>query len=79
VGVLAVPPPPYNPGQGGRFYVRIVGDTIDETVQLVAFAGCFDKVIAVEYEDCYFSTGQLAPAVAVSVPIAAIATRCGPR
>jgi len=29
-------------------------------IPLTSFAGCFDKTIGVEYEDCYFSTPRLA-------------------
>ena len=41
------PPPPY----GGIFYASINS----QLFPLTAFAGCFDKIIGVEYEDCYFT------------------------
>jgi hypothetical protein len=51
------PPPPYNAG-GGDFYLEIEGLG---SIPLSSFAGCYDKVLALEYEDCHFSTGLLAP------------------
>lgn len=46
----AVPPPvPY----AGNFAISIDGNA---TFRLTAFGGCFDKIIGVEYEDCYFAT-----------------------
>ncbi len=45
----ATPPPAYQ----GAFYMKIgTGDLIP----LKSFAGCYDKVAGVEYEDCYVST-----------------------
>lgn len=61
---MALPPPPYNPGDGGQFLLEVSGGTSNETIRLSAFAGCFDKVIGVEYEDCYFTTRPLSTAVA---------------
>lgn len=43
------------PSYKGVFYASING----QLFPLTAFAGCFDKIIGVEYEDCYFSTGAL--------------------
>jgi hypothetical protein len=45
------PPQPYV----GTFVLELQG----ERVSLHSFAGCFDKVIGVEYEDCYFTMRTL--------------------
>ena len=51
------PPPPY----GGEVSFELqIGS---EGVPLFSFAGCFDKVLGVEYEDCYFEVEGLSPAV----------------
>lgn len=53
VGFLPSPPPaPYV----GNFFLEIDGG---DTIGLESFAGCFDKIIGVEYEDCYFTVGRL--------------------
>lgn len=57
--VSSPPPPPYDPGDGS-FYLEINGAG---EIPLDAFGGCFDKLLGVEYEDCYFSTRRLAPAL----------------
>lgn len=51
VAAPTIPPPPYE----GAFYASING----QIFQLAGFAGCFDKVIGVEYEDCYFGVDGL--------------------
>jgi hypothetical protein len=52
VGFLPAPPPvPYV----GNFRLELEGDRIP----LEDFAGCFDKVVGVEYEDCYFTVRGL--------------------
>ncbi len=45
----AAPPAPYN----GTFLLSINGGPL---VVLSSFAGCFDKELGVEYEDCHFET-----------------------
>ena len=47
----AAPPVAYT----GEFYVTVDG----ETIPLISFAGCYDALIGVEYEDCYFETAHL--------------------
>lgn len=47
------PPAPYNPGTGAFFFLQLDGE---EAVQLESFAGCFEAVIGIEYEDCHFVT-----------------------
>lgn len=44
-----VPPTPY----AGNFVVEIDGQV---AFPLTAFGGCVDRILGVEYEDCYFST-----------------------
>src|SRR5688572_15457563 len=52
IALLPAPPPvPYV----GTFVIELMGDRI----VLQSFAGCFDKVIGVEYEDCYFTVRNL--------------------
>src|SRR5262245_24532051 len=46
------PPPPYF----GTFLLRIDGSP---PYPLASFAGCFDKIIGIEYEDCFISTAVL--------------------
>ena len=54
-GPAYVPPaPPIT--YRGDFYVTFDGV---ETVPLISFAGCYDALIGVEYEDCYFETAHL--------------------
>ena len=48
----AAPPVAYS----GEFYVTF--DNV-ETVPLISFAGCYDALIGVEYEDCYFETASV--------------------
>src|SRR5262249_8297496 len=52
------PPPPPPPAYLGTFVLRIGGSS---PYSLVSFAGCSDKVIGVEYEDCHFTIGVVAP------------------
>ena len=54
-GANIVAPAPAPPAYAGRFLLGIN----DERFELSAFAGCFDKIIGVEYEDCYFTTRDL--------------------
>lgn len=51
IAIPTTPPPPYQ----GIFYASINS----QLFPLTAFAGCFDKIIGIEYEDCYFTTGSL--------------------
>ena len=54
-GPAYVPPaPPIT--YSGDFYVTFDGI---ETVPLISFAGCYDALIGVEYEDCYFETAHV--------------------
>ena len=54
-GPAYVPPtPPIT--YSGDFYVTFDGT---EPVPLISFAGCYDALIGVEYEDCYFETAHL--------------------
>lgn len=48
------PPTPYV----GIFLLQIDGGNF---FPLTSFAGCADKILGVEYEDCYFSTHQVDP------------------
>jgi hypothetical protein len=48
----APPPPPPPPPYAGLFYLRFPSANV--VLRLASFAGCFDKVLGVEYEDCYF-------------------------
>ena len=50
----AAPPPPYS----GEFLLSINGA---QPIPLVGFAGCFDKELGVEYEDCHFETERFTP------------------
>lgn len=50
---LAVLPAPPPQEYGGTYYLSISGTP---AISLTSVAGCFDKEIGVEYEDCYFST-----------------------
>ena len=45
----AAPPPPYS----GNFFLKIDDG---EVIPLSEFAGCFDKELGIEYEDCHFTT-----------------------
>jgi hypothetical protein len=51
-----LPPPPANNPGAGAFLLQ-VGD--EDAVHLESFAGCFDAVIGIEYEDCHFVTRAL--------------------
>jgi hypothetical protein len=53
-GPAAPPPPPA--AYTGTFLLRIEGSPL---YPLASFAGCFDKIIGGEYEDCYFTTTVL--------------------
>ena len=58
-GVLAPPPPlPYTDGQ---FRLQINGGP---AIPLDSVAGCYDKVLGAEYEDCYFLIDYLTPDLA---------------
>ena len=46
------PPAPYDT-TSGTFYLSISGNS---PIPLTEVAGCFDSIIGVEYEDCYFTT-----------------------
>ncbi len=49
------PPLPYSGGTGAlRFQLEF--DGVAEAVPVNTFAGCYEKVLALEYEDCYFET-----------------------
>lgn len=50
---LPAPPPPT---YGGKYMLQF---PTGSAIELDAFAGCFDKDLGVEYEDCYFSVTQL--------------------
>jgi len=52
VAVPSAPPASYE----GTFFL----DIGTARIRLTGFAGCYDKVIGVEYEDCYFETRVLA-------------------
>lgn len=49
-----VPPPTFE----GEFFLRLPSGG---TIAVDNVAGCFEKVLGVEYEDCYFSTRVLSP------------------
>jgi hypothetical protein len=51
----AAPPHPYV----GTFVLEIGA----ERILLTAFGGCFDKIPGTEYEDCYFRTAAVSPAL----------------
>jgi Collagen triple helix repeat (20 copies)/PEGA domain len=54
--VVEPPPTPYDLPAGDSFFLRIGSQTpivVDEV------AGCFDKFLGVEYEDCHFTTHNL--------------------
>jgi hypothetical protein len=55
VSAPPAPPTPYNPGSGQ--FVLQVDD--QEPVPLESFAGCFDALIGVEFEDCHFEIRSL--------------------
>jgi hypothetical protein len=57
---VIVPPQPYA-RDGLTFLLAFAGAA--QTVPLGTFAGCFDKQLGVEYEDCYFSTTTLSQPV----------------
>lgn len=54
------PPAPPPPAYTGNFLVSIDGSNL---IGMTAFAGCFDKELGVEYEDCYFTVNRLTPAL----------------
>jgi len=57
-GPVDTAPQPYT----GTF--RLVFDGVSNgEMQLSSFAGCFDKQLGVEYEDCHFVVSRLSPAV----------------
>lgn len=55
-GPAYLPPAPPPLGYSGAYNVTIDGV---ETVPLTFFAGCYDALIGVEYEDCYFETASI--------------------
>jgi hypothetical protein len=55
-GPAATPPPTPPPAYAGSFVLELGGRT---WIRLTSFAGCYDKVLGVEYEDCYFQTHEL--------------------
>jgi hypothetical protein len=59
-GQVIAPPQPYA-AEGLTFLLAFAGAA--QTVPLGTFAGCFDKQLGVEYEDCYFSTTTLSQPV----------------
>jgi len=60
VAVATTPPPTPYDMNSASFYLSIGANP---PIPLSEVAGCFDKIIGVEYEDCYFSTRVLAPDV----------------
>ena len=60
VAVATTPPPTPYDMTTAIFYLSIGANL---PIALSEVAGCFDKIIGVEYEDCYFSTRVLAPEV----------------
>jgi hypothetical protein len=56
---VIAPPEPY--AAGLTFLLAFAG--VAQTVPLGTLAGCFDKQLGVEYEDCYFSTTTLSQPV----------------
>lgn len=56
-GTGGPPPPPLQP-YAGTFFLRIDGFG---PVRLTSFAGCGEKVLGVEYEDCLFTTTTFSP------------------
>ena len=60
VAVATTPPPTPDDMNSASFYLSIGANP---PIPLSEVAGCFDKIIGVEYEDCYFSTRVLAPEV----------------
>jgi len=55
VGALPEEPPAPYTLSGGSFVLAIDGRTV---TRLASFAGCKDKVLGVEYEDCHFEVGN---------------------
>ena len=58
-GVFVAPAPPPSPYDGDFFLQMPNGDSM----RLTSFAGCYDKILGVEYEDCYFKIARLDPNV----------------
>jgi hypothetical protein len=56
--VIAVAPAPF-PYQG-TFFLDVEGAG---SIPLASFAGCYDRILGMEYEDCYFTIGRLANSV----------------
>lgn len=54
----AVPPAPPAPYEG-TFQLTLDGDEMT----LLSFAGCYDRILGVEYEDCHLSMSRLEPVV----------------
>lgn len=55
-GQPSAPPQPYTAPQNGFFFLEFAG--VSGRVQLNSFAGCFDKQLGLEYEDCYFAISR---------------------
>ncbi len=62
-GPAAPTPPP--PAYGGSFVLQILNPAGPATraVRLQSFAGCYDKLLGVEYQDCYFQLSGFNAAV----------------
>ncbi len=60
-GVTPAPPPA---AYAGTFFLETTTPQgSSETVRAASFAGCYDKILGVEYEDCYFQVDGLSPAL----------------
>lgn len=57
------PPSPYNTNDTSNVTFRLAFAGVVDTVSLTSFAGCFDKQLGLEYEDCYFATRNLSQPV----------------
>ena len=57
-GVLVLPEAPPET-YAGTFYMKVG----NESFSLSSVAGCFDKLLGVEYEDCYIETTTVSPAM----------------
>jgi hypothetical protein len=53
---VAPAPFPYQ----GTFFLDVEGAG---SIPLASFAGCYDRILGMEYEDCYFTIGRLANSV----------------
>ena len=59
-GPVQTGPTPYNLPEGEDFFLRIGSEL---PIRLTEVAGCFDKILGVEYEDCHFTTSTLSDEV----------------